>query len=108
MSKRILFIHTNSSFLLSASSTNKFLRESGVLTYSQKVWASTKSYSQNGLKYIEASFPDYYKATVEFTAPYVKLGGDVYIITKNASIKLYENAATYVTEKTPVVVATVS
>lgn len=106
--QRIKIFYTNSLFLFSASSTKKFLRDSGVLTCSQKVWTSAKLYSQNGLKYIEASFPDYYKATVEFTAPYIKLGGDVYIVAKNVSIKLYENVATYVTEKTPVVLATVS
>lgn len=95
-------------FIFPASRTNKFLKDSGVLVYGQKVWTSTKTYSNDGLKYIETRFPDYYKSTVEFTAPYVKLGNDVFILSKNISIKLYNNTATYVKEKTPVVVATVS
>lgn len=91
-----------------ASRTNKFLKDSGALVYGQKIWTSTKTYSNDGLKYIETRFPDYYKTTVEFTAPYVKLGNDVFIVSKNISIKFYDNAATYVTEKTPIVIATVS
>ncbi|XP_051174489.1 transmembrane protein 214-A [Leptopilina boulardi] len=90
-----------------ASRTNKFLKDSGALVYGQKIWTSTKTYSNDGLKYIETRFPDYYKTTVEFTAPYVKLGNDVFIVSKNISIKFYDNAATYVTEKTPIVIATI-
>ncbi|XP_014473777.1 PREDICTED: transmembrane protein 214-A isoform X2 [Dinoponera quadriceps] len=50
---------------------------------------------------------EYYKAAVDLCVPYVKLAGDVYVIVKNVSIKMYNNALVYVEKKTPVVLDTV-
>jgi len=95
--------HKHGSF--EATSTGKFMRDSGITASVQKTWVTTTLYFGKGIEYLEASSPEYYKATVVFCKPYVKLSQDVYLSTKNFSIKLYSNVANYVTTKTPVVIA---
>jgi hypothetical protein len=97
--------HKHGSF--EATSTGKFMKDSGITGVVQKIWISTKLYSNKGLEYLEATSPEYYKAVVDFSTPYVKLAGDVYLNIKAVSIRLYENVSNYYVEKTPVVVATI-
>lgn len=83
------------------------MAESGITAFVQKTWVSAKLYSANGLEYLESTSPEYYKAVVDFTTPYVKLAGDFYLIVKNSSVKLYDNVSTYVAAKVPVIQASV-
>ncbi|KAJ8688622.1 hypothetical protein QAD02_024417 [Eretmocerus hayati] len=97
--------HKHGSF--EATSTGKFMRDSGITAYALKTWTSTKLYYGQSLEYLEATSPEYYKAVVDFSKPYVELAGNGYLIVKNVSIRLYTNAYSYVAAKTPLVVATV-
>lgn len=94
--------------LIVASQVGKFLKNSGILKYVEKIWTTVKLYWSAGHKAIKDSSPEYYKAVVDLCTPYVKLANDVYLITRNISIKLYNNAASYVEKNIPVVIDTVS
>ena len=83
------------------------MRDSGITAFTQKSWISTKLYTGKGLEYLEATSPEYYKAVADFSTPYVKLGGDFYIVVRNLSIKVFDNVSNYVTTTKPVVMATV-
>jgi len=90
-----------------ASGTGKFLKEKEVLRYGQEAWQAVQNYTAKGLEYVEATSPEYYKATVEFSKPYVKLSSDLYLIVKNASFRMYNNAADYAAVKGPLVAQTI-
>lgn len=83
------------------------MRESGITAFVQKTWVSTKLYSAKSLEYLESTSPEYYKAVVDFSTPYVKLAGDFYLVVRNSSVKLYDNVSTYVVAKVPVIQASV-
>lgn len=83
------------------------MKTSGISKYCEKAWTTIKLYSSAGHQTIKNS-SEYYKAAVDLCVPYVKLAGDVYVIVKNVSIKVYNNALVYVEKKTPVVLDTVS
>lgn len=91
-----------------ASQIGKFLKTNGILKHIEKTWATIKLYWSAGHKVIKDSSPEYYKAIVDLSSPYIKLAGDVYLITRNISIKLYNNAAAYVEKNIPLVFDTVS
>ncbi|XP_012218949.1 transmembrane protein 214-A [Linepithema humile] len=93
--------HKHGSF--EASQVGKFLQTSGILKYVEKTWITLKFYSSALHKVIKDSSPEYYKAVVDFCTPYIKLAGDLYLILKNISIKLLNNAAAYVEKYTPIV-----
>ncbi|XP_015606404.1 transmembrane protein 214-A [Cephus cinctus] len=90
-----------------ASSTGKFLKDSGILGQGQRAWSTTKYYSAKSLEYAEASAPEYYKTVVDVSMPYIKLGGDLYLVIRNASWKLYNNIAAYVAHNGPLVAASI-
>ncbi|XP_032669571.1 transmembrane protein 214-A isoform X1 [Odontomachus brunneus] len=89
-----------------ASQIGIFVKTSGISKYCEKAWTTIKLYSSAGHQTIKNS-SEYYKAAVDLCVPYVKLAGDVYVIVKNVSIKVYNNALVYVEQKTPVVLDTV-
>lgn len=91
-----------------ASQIGKFLKTNGILKHIEKAWATIKLYWSAGHKAIKDSSPEYYKAIVDLSSPYVKLAGDVYLIMRNVSVRLYNNAAAYVEKNIPVVFDTVS
>lgn len=84
------------------------MKTNGILKYIEKSWATIKLYWSAGHKAIKDSSPEYYKAIVDLSTPYVKLAGDVYLIIRNISVRLYSNVATYVEKNIPIVVDTVS
>lgn len=84
------------------------MQTSGIMKYIEKTWTTIKLYSSAGHQAIKDSSPEYYKATVDFCTPYVKLAGDVYLIVRNVSVKVFNNALAYVEKTTPVVLDTVS
>lgn len=84
------------------------MRTTGVIGYGQNAWSTTKSYSNQGLAYLEASFPDYYKTASTYGQQYAKLAGDFYIVGRNLAFKLYNNTAEFVDKKKPIVVDSVS
>lgn len=84
------------------------MRTSGVVGYGQKAWSTTKSYSNKGLAYLEASYPDYYKTASTWGRQYAKLTGDFYLVGRNFVFKLYNNTAEFVEQKKPIVVDSVS
>ena len=86
------------------SSTGKFLKRSGLSEHGQKAWIVTQEYSSKVLEFIEASSPEYYKATIETCKPYIKLAEDFYLVMKNVSLKIYDNAVVYVGKNGPVVI----
>ncbi|XP_074113094.1 transmembrane protein 214 [Cotesia typhae] len=87
-----------------ASTTGRLMRTSGVVGYGQKAWSTTKSYSNKGLVYLEASYPDYYKTASTWGRQYAKLTGDFYLVGRNFVFKLYNNTAEFVEQKKPIVV----
>lgn len=95
-------------YLFAASNTGKFLKSSGATQYGQNAWSTVNVYKDKGLAYLEASSPEYYKAAVELGGKYSKLAGDLYIITRNLSVKLYSNVASFIGEKKPLVAEGVS
>ncbi|XP_076682530.1 transmembrane protein 214 [Andrena cerasifolii] len=86
------------------SNTGKFLKRSGLSEHGQKAWIVTQEYSSKVLEFIEASSPEYYKATIETCKPYIKLAEDFYLVMKNVSLKIYDNAVVYVGKNGPVVI----
>ncbi|XP_011869469.1 PREDICTED: transmembrane protein 214-A [Vollenhovia emeryi] len=86
-----------------ASQVGKFLKTSGILKHVEKAWTTLKFYWSAGHKAIKDSSPEYYKAVVDLCAPYVKLAGDLGLVLRNLSIKLYNNAAAYVERNIPVI-----
>ncbi|XP_012281120.1 transmembrane protein 214-A isoform X2 [Orussus abietinus] len=88
-----------------ASSTGRFLKESGAIEHAQRVWSTAKVYSNSGLEFIEASSPEYYKIAVTWSSSYVKLFGDVYLVIRNISGELYNNTVEYVHIKGPEIAA---
>ncbi|XP_015514094.2 transmembrane protein 214-A [Neodiprion pinetum] len=91
-----------------ASNTNRFLTESGVSGYGEHAWSRVRLYSSKSLEFIEASAPEYYKAVTEFSTPYVKLAGDLCLITKNTSLKVYNNIVLYAHQKGPLIAASIN
>ncbi|XP_076657105.1 transmembrane protein 214 [Halictus rubicundus] len=89
------------------SSTDQLLKRSGIYEHGQKTWIVVQDYSSKTLEFIEASSPEYYKATVETCKPYIKLAGDVYLVVRNVSIKVYGNVLSYAEKKGPVVLQTI-
>ncbi|XP_015436435.1 PREDICTED: transmembrane protein 214-A [Dufourea novaeangliae] len=89
------------------SNTNKLLHRSGLCEYGQKAWTIVQDYSSKALEFIEANSPEYYKATVETCKPYIKLSRDIYIVMRNISIKMYDNAVAYAGKNGPVVLQTI-
>ncbi|XP_012252880.2 transmembrane protein 214-A [Athalia rosae] len=104
----ILALDTQKHGSFQASSTNSFLTESGISAYGEHAWSRVKLYSSKSLEFLEASAPEYYKAVVDFSTPYIKLAGDLCLIGKNASLKFYYNFIAYAHQKGPVVVATIN
>lgn len=91
-----------------ASQVGKFLKTSGILKHLEKAWTTLKLYWSAGHKAIKDSSPEYYKAVVDLCAPYVKLAGDIYLVSRNVSIRLYKNVAAYVESNIPILLDTVS
>lgn len=89
------------------SSTDKLLNRSGLYEHGQKAWIIVQDYSSKTLEFIEASSPEYYKATVEICKSYFKLVGDVYLVVKVVSIRAYDNILAYAEKKGPVVYQTI-
>lgn len=90
-----------------ASNTDKLLKRSGLSAYGHQSWVLMQGYSSRALEFIEASSPEYYKATVDTCKPYMKLAGDVYIVMKNVSLKVYDNIAEYTRKNGPRVTQTI-
>ncbi|XP_076763484.1 transmembrane protein 214 [Xylocopa sonorina] len=90
-----------------ASNTGKFLTRSGVSAYGQQSWILMQEYSSKALEFIEATSPEYYKATVERCKPYVKLAGDIYLVMRNVSFKIYNKIAEYARKNGPLVTETI-
>lgn len=84
------------------------MKANGILKYIEKAWATIKLYWSAGHKAIKDSSPEYYKAVVDLSTPYIKLAGDVCLIIRNISIKLYSNVAAYVEKNIPIVFDTVN
>jgi len=90
-----------------ASQVGKFLKTSGILKHIEKTWTTLKLYWSAGHKAIKDSSPEYYKAVVDLCTPYIKLAGDLYLIARNVSVKLYSNTAAYVERNIPIILDTI-
>ncbi|XP_043669609.1 transmembrane protein 214-A [Vespula pensylvanica] len=90
-----------------ASNTGKLLKNSGITAQALKIWSVTEMYTSKLAETIKDSSPEYYKAAVDFSTPYIKLGIDLYIVTRNISIRLYNNIAAYVEKNGPIVRETI-
>ncbi|XP_015123253.1 uncharacterized protein LOC107045474 [Diachasma alloeum] len=90
-----------------ASSTGRLVKMSGAGRYIQKVLAATKFYSDQGLIYLEAASPEYYKVVADSTKQYSKLAGDFYLVGRNSVMKIYNNTADYVELKRPIFLASI-
>ncbi|KYN32449.1 hypothetical protein ALC56_13306 [Trachymyrmex septentrionalis] len=89
-----------------ASQVGKFLKTSGILKHVEKAWTTLKFYWSAGHKAVKDS-SEYYKAVVDLCAPYIKLAGDVCLVVRNVSIKLYNNVAAYVERNVPIIIDTI-
>lgn len=98
----------NKSVFISATNTARFFKDSGVNAFVQKAWVSTKLYADKGRGYLEATSPEYYKAVVDFSTPYVNLAGDVYLVVRNTYTKLYINVSNYIVTTKPLIQDAVS
>ncbi|CAK9807022.1 Transmembrane protein 214 [Anthophora plagiata] len=85
----------------------KFLKTSGLSVYGQHSWIVVQGYSSKALEFIEATSPEYYKATVKTCRPYIKLAGDVYLVVRNISLKIYDNVVEYGEKNVPLVSQTI-
>lgn len=83
------------------------MRDSGLTAFGQRSLKLTKQYVNKGLAGLEATFPDLYKSVAGFSAPYVKLLGDLCQNAKNACLRLYDSIANYVSKTAPEVTMTV-
>lgn len=90
-----------------ASNTNKFLKRSGLFACGQQSWIIMQEYSYKALEFVEATSPEYYKATIETCQPYIKLTGNVYIIIKNHFLKIYDNILEYIEKNSPLIIQTI-
>lgn len=70
--------------------------------------STTKTYISKGSQAVEATFPEYYRAVVDFSTPYIKLSQDFYLLTKNLALKLYQNTMTFMIENGSVIERNVS
>ncbi|KAK9306615.1 hypothetical protein QLX08_002800 [Tetragonisca angustula] len=86
---------------------NKFLKRTGLVAYGQQSWIIMQEYSSKTLDFIEATSPEYYKITVETCKPYIKLAGDIYLVMKHVSFKIYDNIAEYIEKNGPLVIQTI-
>lgn len=84
------------------------MKNIGVTACAQKTLVLIKFYHAKSLEYFETNHPKFYKAVINFSMPYIHLAGDFYLVLKNFAVKLYENVATYINEKSPPVKETVS
>lgn len=84
------------------------MKRTGLVAYGQQSWIIMKEYSSKTLDFIEATSPEYYKITVETCKPYIKLAGDIYLVMKHISFKIYDNIAEYIEKNGPLVIQTVS
>ncbi|XP_049876600.1 transmembrane protein 214 [Pectinophora gossypiella] len=89
------------------SVTGKLFKDLGILEHSQKAWQKTLSTSARGYLWLETNAPVYYNQTVEVCKPYGELSKDVYVIAVKKAGVLYGNVREYVSEKIPVVLATI-
>ncbi|XP_015190822.1 PREDICTED: transmembrane protein 214-A [Polistes dominula] len=90
-----------------ASDTGKLLRSSGITAQTSKLWSTTKVYTNKIGETIKNSSPEYYKIVADFCTPYIKLGFDLYLITRNLSMRLYNNVALCIEKNIPVVHETI-
>ncbi|XP_058803960.1 transmembrane protein 214-B [Phymastichus coffea] len=97
--------HKHGSF--EATNTARFLKDSGICAFVQKTWVSTKLYADKGRGYIESSSPEYYKAVIDFSKPYIKLAEDVYLVLSKIFIELYDNVSNYIVITKPLVQQTI-
>lgn len=89
------------------SATGKLFKDLGILEHSQKAWQKTLSTSARGYIWLETNAPAYYDQTIETCKPYGQLSKDVFLVTVKKLCLLYCNIHEYITEKGPVVVATI-
>ncbi|XP_034183934.1 transmembrane protein 214 [Osmia lignaria lignaria] len=90
-----------------APNTSKCLRRTVSYAYGQQSWTLVQEYSSKSLEFIESTSPEHYKATVETFKPYIKLAGDVCLVIRNISFKIYENIGEYGAKNGPVVLQTI-
>lgn len=84
------------------------MKNSELLAFIHKIWVLAKLYHTTSIEYLKCNFPEFYKASANFSKPYISLAMDFYLIAKNFLIKLYENLATYINQKSPAIVQAVS
>ncbi|XP_014227225.1 transmembrane protein 214-B [Trichogramma pretiosum] len=88
-----------------ATSTGKFMRETGISDFAEKSWNTTKALVDDGFKKLESTSPEHYKMVKDFFAPYVKLTGDFYRVVQDVAVKQFVNIATYISDTRPLVAA---
>ncbi|XP_017799561.1 PREDICTED: transmembrane protein 214-A [Habropoda laboriosa] len=96
---------------MTASASKKFPWKKGIilLLFFISVVVGYDIYQHGNFEesHTEATSPEYYKVTVEACKPYIKLAGDVYLIVRNVSLKVYDNVAEYAGKKGPLVLQTI-
>lgn len=89
------------------SATGRLFKDLGILEHSQRAWQKTLSTSARGYVWLETNAPVYYAQTIDVCKPYSQLSKDLITIALKKAAVLYGNVQEYVSEKTPVVVATI-
>uniref|UniRef100_A0A1L8DCA9 Uncharacterized protein n=1 Tax=Nyssomyia neivai TaxID=330878 RepID=A0A1L8DCA9_9DIPT len=86
-----------------ASSTGRFLKDTGALPYVETVWFTSLSYSARGYQWAEKNVPVYYGQTRTALTPYFEFGCDLTKVAWNLVKKGVCSACTYVQDKSPIV-----
>ncbi|XP_063977135.1 transmembrane protein 214 [Diachasmimorpha longicaudata] len=90
-----------------ASITGRLVKTSGAAGYMQNAFAAAKFYCDQGLVYLEAASPEYYKVVADSTKQYSKLAGDFYLVGRDLIVKFYNETADYVELNRPIFWATI-
>lgn len=81
------------------SATGKVLKDIGALPYVETAWYKTMSNGARGYQWLETNVPVYYGKTKVVLKPYTDLTCDLYKITLNTFVSVFEWGRNYVVTK---------
>uniref|UniRef100_A0A7G3AYD0 Uncharacterized protein n=1 Tax=Lutzomyia longipalpis TaxID=7200 RepID=A0A7G3AYD0_LUTLO len=86
-----------------ASSTGKFLKDTGALPYVETVWFTSLSYTARGYQWAEMNVPIFYGKARTALTPYCEFGCELATVVWNKVKQGFSSGCSFVQEKSPVV-----
>ncbi|GAB0096932.1 Transmembrane protein 214 [Sergentomyia squamirostris] len=86
-----------------ASTTGRFLKDTGALPYVETVWFTTMSYSARGYQWAEENVPVYYRQVSTALEPYCIFAVDFTKVLLNTVKRSVCSACTYIQAKSPII-----